>query len=156
MEKKKTRYLPALVSWHWEKLCLWSWVSRPRAQFFPIRTCQPANNIHIFTVFVWNENETPYTLSKFIWYLYIALPEKNTVLPCNSFSLLVVSSPSFLFLCVYVCLFCVPDLKMQNIFSFNWLPGIFNSKLFQVAKTPIIFALIYNCKFFFSFNSGEK
>ena len=36
---------------------------------------------------------------------------------------------------------------MSNIFSFNWLPGIFNSvltRLFQVASIPIIFISIYN------------
>ena len=31
--------------------------------------------------------------------------------------------------CVYmlVCLFCVPDLNMKNIFSLSWLPDILKS-----------------------------
>jgi len=43
---------------YWEKLCPWSWArpsacdlglySRPRAQFIPIRTSRPVNNIYVF------------------------------------------------------------------------------------------------------------
>ena len=32
----------------------------------------------------------------------------------------------FIFVCIYVCLFLCPWPHHLNIFSFNWLPGIFN------------------------------
>ena len=58
---KQKCYLPALVSPYWEKLCPLSRVrlsacglgpySRQRAEFFPMRTSRPVNNIYSFHLF---------------------------------------------------------------------------------------------------------
>ena len=55
----------------------------------------------------------------------------NTVLQCKTFShfdILVVYLILLIFSCVsiYVCVFLCPWPHHLNIFSFNWLPGIFN------------------------------
>ena len=55
----------------------------------------------------------------------------NAVLQCKTFShfdILVVYLILliFIFVCIYGCLFLCPWPHHLNIFSFNWLPGMFN------------------------------
>ena len=47
-----------------------------------------------------------------------------------------------LFTITFVCVslfVCVQDLNMLNIFSTNWLPGIFNLKVISVSQCPYYF-----------------